>query len=295
MKTLLFLLLSFVLCSVVFTQERSIPIFVSTQWLADNLKDPDLVVLQVSFNRREYQAGHIPGAQFLWFNWLAESTPELSTEMPAVEKVDTVLENFGITNRSKIVLYFSGQNVTTTTRMLLAFSYFGFGNTVSVLDGGYDVWKRDGHPVSMETPTVKRTSLTLRTNPAVITDADWVKGNLTVPSVAIVDARTKNFYDGNGGGILRQGHISGSRNIPYTAMLDSTARLKDLATLKKVFEDAGITPGTKVVTYCHVGQQATLVYAVAKMLGYDAAVYDGCFEDWNVRGEEYPVENPSKK
>jgi thiosulfate/3-mercaptopyruvate sulfurtransferase len=259
------------------------------------LNDPDVVVLQVAFSRKEYQIGHIPGARFLWYYWLAESTPELSTEMPAVEKVDTLFESFGITNRSKIILYFTGQNVTTTTRMLLAFSYFGFGNQVSVLDGGFDAWKQQGRPVSTEAPMAKRSSLSLRVNPSVITDAEWVKGNLALPNVAIVDARTKNFYDGNSGGILRQGHIKGAKSISYTAMLDSNARLKDVVTLKKIFEDAGIAQGTKVVTYCHVGQQATLVYAVAKMLGYDAAVYDGCFEDWNVRGEEYPVENPNKK
>ncbi|HEY5614948.1 MAG TPA: rhodanese-like domain-containing protein, partial [Bacteroidota bacterium] len=293
MKALLVFLFSLVVSPSIFAQGRTVPFFVSTQWLADNMKDPDIVVLHVSFGRREYDAGHIPGARFLWYNWLAESTPDLSTEMPAAEKVDTVLENFGITDRSKIVLYFTGQNITTTTRMLLAFSYFGFGDAISVLDGGFDAWKSENRTVSTETPVVRKTLLTLKTNPSVISDADWVKNNLTAPNVAIVDARTKNFYDGNGGGILRQGHIKGAKSIPYTAMLDSTARLKDIATLKKIFEDAGITPGTKVVTYCHVGQQATLVYAVAKMLGYDAAVYDGCFEDWNVRGEEYPVVNPS--
>jgi len=63
--------------------ERGIPYFVSTQWLADHLKDNDLVVVQISFNRGEYNAEHLPGARFLWFNWLAPSTPDLSTEMPA--------------------------------------------------------------------------------------------------------------------------------------------------------------------------------------------------------------------
>ena len=128
--------------------------------------------------------------------------------------------------------------------------------------------------------------------PSVITDADWVKTNLNNPAVCLVDARGRNFYDGNGGGIARTGHIKGAKSIPFTTLVDSTNRVKDLATLQKMFEDAGVKKGMRVVSYCHVGQQATVVYSVAMLLGFDAMVYDGSFEDWNVRGEDYPVEKP---
>ena len=273
-------------------QERKNPVYVSTQWLSEHLSDPNLVVIHVAFTRREYLTSHIPGARFLWFNWLAVSNPDASTEMPPVEQADTLLESLGITPNSTIVLCFGGANVSPTTRMLLALSYFGFGNQTSVLDGGLDAWKSEKRTVSTETPVVKRTSLTLKITPSVITDADWVKANLTNSNVCIIDARGKNFYDGNGGGIVRTGHIKGAKSIPFTTVVDSTNRLKDLATLQKIFEDAGVKKGMKVVSYCHVGQQATVIYTVAKFLGFDAAVYNGSFEDWNVRGDDYPVEKP---
>lgn len=275
-----------------FAQERENPVFVSAQWLSENLSDPSLVVLHVAFNRREYLSGHVPGARFLWYNWLAISNPDASTEMPSVEQADTLFEGFGITPNSTIVVCFGGNNVSTTTRMFLALAYFGFGNQTSVLDGGFDGWKSEKRPVSTDIPAVKRTSLALRINSSVITDADWVKANLSDPGVCVVDARGKNFYDGNGGGIVRTGHIKGAKSIPFTTVLDSTSRLKDMTTLQKMFEDAGVKKGMKVVSYCHVGQQATVVYSVARLLGYDAVVYDGSFEDWNVRGEDYAVEKP---
>ena len=137
---------------------------------------------------------------------------------------------------------------------------------------------------------VSKSSLALETHPDVITDADWVKNHLSTPDVVIVDARAKTFYDGNGGGIARQGHIKGAKSIPYSTIVDSTNRVKSIAELQKMFDDAGVVKGATVVTYCHVGQQATLVYLAAKYLGYNAMVYDGCFEDWNVRDESYPVE-----
>jgi len=67
-----------------------------------------------------------------------------------------------------------------------------------------------------------------------------------------------------------------------------------MATLQKLFQDAGIKPGDKLITYCHVGQQATVVYLVARLLGHEAAVYDGSFEDWNTREDDYPVEKTLK-
>ncbi|MGB2868701.1 MAG: rhodanese-like domain-containing protein [Bacteroidota bacterium] len=289
MKTVLLALLFAV---PVLAQERTQPVYVSTEWLADHLNDPSTFVLHVGFNRAEYSLGHIPEARFLWYNWLAESTPDASTEMPPVKQVDTLFEALGITKNSQIVLCFSGANVSITTRMFLALSYYGFGNQTSILDGGLEAWKKESRPVSKETPAVKRTSLTLKTKPSVITNADWVKANLVNPQVAIVDARSKNFYDGTGGGISRQGHIKGAKSIPFTTLYDSTNKILSPASLQKIFDEAGIKKGTKVVSYCHVGQQATTVYSVALQLGYDAAVYDGSFEDWNVRGDDYPVEKP---
>jgi thiosulfate/3-mercaptopyruvate sulfurtransferase len=270
--------------------ERALPYFVSTQWLADHLNDNDLVVLQTSFSRGEYNAGHVPGARFLWFNWLAPSTPDLSTEMPPLIDAQKVLEDLGISNNSKIVIVFGRNNVPTTTRMLLAFSYLGFGDRVSVLDGGLETWKAEGRPVSKETAVVTRTSVTINPHPEVITDADWVKDHLASPHVKIIDARAKNFYDGDGGGITRTGHIKGAKNIPFTSIMDSTNRIMPTSVLQKLFDDAGIMKADTVVTYCHVGQQATVPYAAARLLGYTAMVYDGSFEDWNVRDESYPVE-----
>jgi thiosulfate/3-mercaptopyruvate sulfurtransferase len=270
--------------------ERTLPYFVSTQWLADHLNDKDLVVLQTSFSRPEYNAGHLPGARFLWFNWLAPTTPDLSTEMPALDDAQKVLEDLGISNDSKIIIVFARNNVPTTTRMLLAFSYLGFGDQVAILDGGLEAWKAEGRPVSKEAPTVTRTSVIITLHPEVITNADWVKAHLASPHVKIIDARTRNFYDGNGGGVSRTGHIKRAKSMPYASVLDSTNRILPISELQKLFEAAGVMKGDTVVTYCHVGQQATVPYAAARVLGYTAIVYDGSFEDWNVRDDSYPVE-----
>lgn len=63
--------------------------------------------------------------------------------------------------------------------------------------------------------------------------------------------------------------------------------------LCRLLQAAGAGPRKTVVTYCHIGQQASLIYFVARYLGFDARLYDGSWEDWSMR-DELPVVNPSE-
>lgn len=270
--------------------ERTIPMFVSTQWLSDHMNDKDIVILQVGFSRKEFAFAQLPTARFVWFNSLAVSNPDLNTEMPEISEGKKVLEELGIERHSRIVVVFSGQNVAIATRIILALGYFGFADQTAILNGGMELWKNEGRPLAKGVTAVKRSSLNISPDRSVITDAEWVKEHHTSADVAIVDARTKSFYDGNGGGVARQGHITGAKSLPYTMILDSLNRFRSTGELQQLFDDAGIKNSSTIVTYCHVGQQATVVSFAAKLLGYTVKVYDGSFEDWNVRDESYPVE-----
>ena len=77
---------------------------VSTQWLADHLNDPNLVVIHLAGMRRDYTNGHIPGARFLWFNDVAPSNPDLNTELPTVAKLDSLFESLGVSDNSRVVI-----------------------------------------------------------------------------------------------------------------------------------------------------------------------------------------------
>jgi len=94
--------------------------------------------------------------------------------------------------------------------------------------------------------------------------------------------------------IVGRGHIPSAVNIPFSTLADAANKLKDSAMLKSLLSDAGIKQGDQIVSYCHIGQQATLVYFVAKYLGYDARLYDGSFEDWSKR-TELPVVTGNKQ
>ncbi|PYU43278.1 MAG: hypothetical protein DMG53_18205, partial [Acidobacteria bacterium] len=78
------------------------PLVVTVDWLGDHLNDASLVLLQIG-EKKDYESGHIPGAQFL--DYASISTPHgqgLMLELPPVEQLVSVFENLGVTNRSHI-------------------------------------------------------------------------------------------------------------------------------------------------------------------------------------------------
>lgn len=271
-------------------------LLVSTGWLAQHLNDKNLVILDAHWTRGNYKKAHIPGARFLWLPSLAKDTPDLNTELPTATEGKAVLRDLGINKDSRIVVYFEGQNMTMTTRMILTLTYLGLGDRVSLLDGGFEAWKGEGRPVEGGIPTIKPGTYVPVLHPEVVTDADWVKDHLSDPDVTIIDGRAGRFYDGStpgGMGGVYRGHIPHAVSVPFTSVADSTNRMLSPEALQTLFTSAGVKPGGKVVTYCHVGQQATLVYFAARYIGYDVRVYDGSFEDWSDRG--LPLENPFDK
>ena len=266
---------------------------VSTQWLADNLNDPSVVVLHLAGMRRDYTNGHIPGARFVWFNDVAPSNPDLNTELPSVAKLDSLFESLGVSDNSRIVVY--GQTVSPlVARVFVTLEYLGAGDRAAMLDGGFTAWKAEGRAVSTEAPNVTRGKFTPRVRSDAVVDANFVKANINTSGIRILDARTPNFYSGEGGGGPRPGHVESAKNIPFTTLTDSTGKLKDRATIAAMFTAAGIQPTDRVVTYCHVGQQASLLYLAARYTGLKASLYDGSFEDWSSRADT-PIVGPVKK
>lgn len=178
--------------------------------------------------------------------------------------------------------------------MYWTFDYLGMGGRTAMLDGGLDAWKASGNAVTSETPKYVRSTFTPNVHKELYADAQYVSQNLQNSNVAILDARGKTFYEGSGGGMPRAGHIPGAANIPFNTVVDSINKFKEVHALKEMFSRENVKSDRKVVTYCHIGQQASLLYFVARYLGYQACLYDGSFEDWSGR-MELPVEVPEKK
>jgi thiosulfate/3-mercaptopyruvate sulfurtransferase len=264
---------------------------VSTDWLSKHLNDKSLVLLHVG-DKKEYDAAHIPGAQFIQLSDISAPRGQgLILELPSVDQLKAVFEKFGVSDNSRIVIYFGKDWVTPTARVYFTLDYLGLGDRASILDGGMPAWQAEQRPVTAEITTPKAGSLTPRPNTKLVVDAEWLKANLKKPGVAILDARASKFYTGaEAGQMPRAGHILGAKSIPFSTLVeDASNKFKSPDVLRKLFSDEGVKPADSVATYCHIGQQASLLYFVARYLGYDAHLYDGSFDDWS-RRPELPVE-----
>ena len=277
---------------------------VTTAWLAQHLHDPNLVLLHVGGDG-EYKAMHIPGARFADMDdvSVSEHTAEgLMLEMPSAESLRERLQKLGISNDSRIVVYYGSDWVSPSTRIVFTLDYAGLGGQTSLLDGGMPAWVREGRKVTDRLPAPRTGTLSpLRIKPIVV-NAAYVKQHIGTRGVSIVDGRDASFYDGvqrgsAHGGEQRAGHIASAKSVPFTQVTLDNLLLKSPNELRELFTKAGVQAGDTIVGYCHVGQQATAMLFAARSLGHPVLLYDGSYQEWSrlTPVDSYPVENPSPR
>ena len=251
---------------------------VSTAWLAEHLRDANLVILHVGQARTGYDANHIPGARFVAFSDIAAPRDGISNELPAVDALKAVFEKAGVSDGSRVILYAEG-SVLPATRAYFTLDYLGHGDRTALLDGGIDQWTKENRPLTKEVPQVAAGRFTPRVRPEVLASMADVQRQTASPSpkVSLLDVRAANEY-------ADRGHIPTALNANWTdSQVAGSMALKSEVDLRKLFELAGVKPGSTVVTYCNSGMQSSQSYFTLKYLGYDVKMFDGSLSEWNLK------------
>lgn len=263
---------------------------VSTDWLAAHLKDPDLRILDGTMfmaaegrsGRAEYEAAHIPGARFFDIDDISDARSELPHMAPPVEKFMSKLRAMGVGDGHQVVVY-DAKGLFSAARVWWLFRLMGQDN-IAVLDGGFPKWQAEGRAIEDMPPIIRDRHMTVRRQNHMVKDVTQVAAAAKLGDYEILDARAAARFRGEAPeprAGLRAGHIPGSKNVPYTDLLNADMTMKDTGDLRAVFAAAGVDMTKPVITSCGSGVTAAIINLALERIGKtDHALYDGSWTEW---------------
>jgi len=265
---------------------------VSTDWLAAHLNDPDLRILDASWHfadtgrdaRAEYEAEHIPGARYFDIDEISDQRSPLPHMAPPVEKFISRMRAMGIGDGHQVVVY-DTKGVWSAPRVWWTFRLMGKVD-IAVLDGGLPKWKAEGRALEDMPPMVRDRHITVQRQAHLVKDVSQVASAAKLGDWQIVDARSAPRFRGEADEPrpgLRSGRIPGSKNVPFTTLLNADSTMKDLPGLRETFVQAGVDLGRPIITSCGSGVTAAVLTLALERLGHrNHALYDGSWSEWGM-------------
>ncbi|MDF1585953.1 3-mercaptopyruvate sulfurtransferase [Marinimicrococcus flavescens] len=266
---------------------------VSTDWLAQNLHAPDVRVVDATWYlpgvgrdaRAEYAERHIQGAVYFDIDEIAEQDTGQPHTVPGPVRFSSRVRRLGLGDGLRIVVY-DANRFCASARVWWMFRLMGH-REVYVLDGGLEKWLAEGRPVDDRPVRPTERHFTARQHSHLLRELDQVRANLTQRREHLVDARSAGRFSGTEAeprAGLKSGHIPGSCNLPYPALIAADGTMRQADELRRLFEEAGVDLGAPLVTTCGSGVSAAVLSLALYRLGReDVALYDGSWSEWGAQ------------
>ena len=273
---------------------------VTTDWLAEHLGQPGLVVVESDEDVLLYETGHIPGA--VKVDWHTELNDPVTRDYVDAEGFAELMRRKGISRDSTVIFYGDKSN-WWAAYALWVFSLFGHPD-VRLLDGGRAKWEAEGRPMTTDaaTPAPADYPVVERNDAAIRAFRDDVLAHLGKP---LVDVRSPDEYTGKllhmaaypQEGALRGGHIPGARSVPWARAANEDGTFKSRDELEALYRsEVGLSPEDDVVVYCRIGERSSHTwFALTHLLGFERVRnYDGSWTEWG-NSVRVPIERETEE
>ena len=258
---------------------------VTADWVAENLTNPKVVIVEVDEDTALYAQGHIENA--ITFNWREDLQDGLRRDIISKEGFEALLSKSGISNDTTVILY-GGNNNWFAAYAYWYFKLYGHQD-VRLLDGGRKRWELDARPFATAVPTpaatryvAKDQDLSLRAFRDEVIAAIGVKN--------IVDVRSPAEFSGElaapahlpqeGGQV--KGHVPSAKNIPWSKAANEDGTFKSQDELKEIYTSAGVDLAKETIAYCRIGERSAFSWFVLhELLGVtNVKNYDGSWTEY---------------
>ena len=273
---------------------------VTTQWLAKNLDEPDIAIVDASAfmpadgrdPNAEFLAAHIPGARFLDISLVADRSNPAPHMLPSAAEFGRAMTQLGVGRDDRIIVY-DNSPLRTAARGWFMFRHFG-AERVAILDGGFQKWRAEARPVESggARPREARFDAHARQGEVVTKEAI-----LAGPGMPVIDARGKARFEGTEPDPrpnVGAGHIPGSKNLPFATLYREDGYLKPDEELHAAFEQLRIDPEEPFIASCGSGVTAnSLIFAAHRLGGRGGRLYDGSWSEWGADPATPKVTGPA--
>ncbi|TPX32923.1 thiosulfate sulfurtransferase [Synchytrium microbalum] len=275
---------------------------VTTQWLASNLKNVTVVDGTWFLNPpgtvprnglKEYNEKRIPEARYFDLDLIADHDTKLPHMLPTAEVFAKHVGAMGISETDHVIVY-DALGIFSAPRVWWTFKAFGH-QSISVLDGGFPKWIKEGHPVETGAPkTFQPKPYNATYQPKMVIDFktlfQQVSDFSNPDNGVIVDARPAARFAGTVPdprehlGVV-PGHIPTSVNLPFMNLIDSeTGTMVSTDKIKQLLKGIRVdfTNPRQIITSCGSGTTAAVINLALEILGRKEQVvlYDGSWTEW---------------
>ncbi|KAB1661746.1 sulfurtransferase [Pseudoclavibacter sp. CFCC 13796] len=261
---------------------------VTTEWLAEHLGEPGLVVVESDEDVLLYETGHIPGA--VKIDWHTDLNDPVVRDYVDGAGFSKLLSEKGIDRDDTVVIY-GDKNNWWAAYALWVFTLFGHED-VRLLNGSRSKWIAEGRDLTREVrprtptayPVVPREDAPIRAYRDDVLAAIGVEHLIDVRSTPEYLGERTTAPDYPEEGALRAGHIPTAQSVPWAKAVDDDGTFKTADELRAIYETggAGLREGDDVIVYCRIGERSSHTWFVLKyLLGFEnVRNYDGSWTEW---------------